>query len=211
MNRHSLLALVVVVALCGDASSRAGSHLWKFNEIFSNSDGTIQFIEFHCPAGADFETGLNGKNVTSLATTGDFTISGLSLSTTGDKFLLFATEGFSALPGAPAPDFIIPVGNVPFIGVGVSETLKYFPAGNYDTFSFTAGALPTDGINSLNFDLSTGVNSPTNFSGDSGSISAPVAVPSVSGWGLVALVLMVLTAGSVVLTRARPGSGAQPT
>ena len=83
------------------------------------------------------------------------------LSETGDKFLLFATAEFAALPGAPTPDFIIPAGQIPFIGIGVDETIKYFPAAGYDTISFSADALPTDGINSLNFDLTTGPNSPT--------------------------------------------------
>lgn len=210
MNKHIPMALIVVVALYGGASSRAASHLWNINEVFSNADGTIQFVELHCPAGAEFETGVNGKNMTSLATIGDFTVSGLSLSTTGDKFILLATADFAALPGAPTPDFIIPANNVPFIGVGVNETLKYFPAGNYDTFTFMAGMLPTDGINSLNFDLSTGTNSPTNFAGDSGSVLATDPVPSVSTWGLVTLALMMLVAGSIVLARNRASSRSYP-
>ncbi|MCH8137768.1 MAG: hypothetical protein IH926_02240, partial [Proteobacteria bacterium] len=93
----------------------------------------------------------------------------------------FATADFAALPGAPAPDFIIPAGSVPFIGIGVDETIKYCPACGYDTFSFLAGALPTDGINSLSFDLSTSTNSPTNFAGDSGSVDAGDPVPSEAG------------------------------
>lgn len=213
MKKRIPIVVSVVVALYGGTLSRAGSHLWMFNEVFSNSDGTIQFFELHCPLGANIEVGVNGKNMTSLATGGDFTVSGLSLSDTSDKFLLFATAAFAALPGAPAPDFIIPAGSVPFIGIGVDETIKYCPACGYDTFSFLSGALPTDGINSLSFDLSTGTNSPTNFAGDSGSVDAgepEPPVPAVSTWGLVALALLVLAAGSVVLARSRASGDAHP-
>ena len=204
------LFVALVVALCGGNFSWAGSHLWTINEVFSNADGTIQFVELHCPAGADFETGVNSKNMTSLATGGDFTIAGLSLSATGDKFLLFATADFAALPGAPTPDLIIPPGSVPFIGIGVDEKIHYCPACNYDSFSFLADALPVDGIDSLSFDLSTGTNSPTNFAGDSGSVIASDPVPSVSEWGMVALALLMLVAGSVVLTRSRASGGTHP-
>lgn len=210
MKKRIPIVVSMVVALHGGASSWAASHLWIINEVFSNSDGTAQFIEMHCPAGANFETGVNGLNMTSLATAGDFTISGLSLSATGDKFLLFATADFAALPGAPTPDFIIPAGSVPFIGVGVGETIQYCPACNYDSISFMAGALPTDGIHSLNFDLSTDTNSPTNFAGNSGSVDANDPVPTMSAWGLVALALLMLAAGSVVLARNRASGGAHP-
>ena len=99
---------------------------------------------------------------------------------------------------------------VELIGIGVDETIRYFPSAGYDTFSFSADALPTDGINSLSFDFSTGPNSPTNFAGETSSVDANGPVPSVSAWGLVALTLMVLAAGSVVLARGRSSSGTHP-
>lgn len=210
MKKRIPIVVCMVVALYGGESSRAGSHLWTINEVFSNSDGTVQFVEMHCPAGADVEVGVNDKNMTSSATGGDFIISGLSLSHTSDKFLLFATADFAALPGAPTPDLIIPPGSVPFIGIGVDETIGYCPPCNYDSFSFLAGALPEDGINSLSFDLSTGANSPTNFAGESGSVDASGPVPAVSTWGMVVLALLVLVAGNVVFTRSRASGGSHP-
>ncbi len=106
MKKQTVVAVSVVVALCslGGASSWAGSHLWDINEVFSNVDGTIQFIELHCPPGADAEIFVNGLNVTSLATGGDFTISGLNLTVpTGRKYILFATAGFAELAGRRHP------------------------------------------------------------------------------------------------------------
>jgi len=202
MKQRISIVVTLVVALYGGETSWAGSHLWTVNELFSNADGTIQFVEMHCPLGANSEVFVNGKNFTSQATGGDFTVTGLSLSNTSDKHLLFATADFAALPNAPTPDFIIPPGSVPFIGIGVNETIHYCPACGYDSLSFSAGALPTDGVNSLNFDLTTGTNSPTNFAGDTGTVNAN-PVPTVSTWGLVVLALLVLASGSAVLAHGR--------
>lgn len=202
MRKMIAISVGLSVIVGGGATSRAGSHLWTVNELFSNADGTIQFVEMHCPVGANAEIFVNGKNMTSTATGAEFFISGLSLADTSDKHLLFATAAFAALPGAPTPDLIIPAGSFPFIGLGVDETISYCPACNYDSLSFPAGALPIDGVHSLNFDLSTGINSPTNFAGETGSVNAP-AIPAVSMWGMLALALSVLAAGSVIQMRGR--------
>ncbi len=214
MKKQTVVVVSVVVALCslGGASSWAGSHLWDINEVFSNLDGTIQFIELHCPPGADAEISVNGSNFTSLATGGDFTISGLNLTVpTGRKYILFATAGFAELAGAPTPDFIIPAGMVPFVGVDVDETLKYNPIANYDTLTFTAGQLPTDGVHSMSRNLTARLNSPTNFAGETGSVNASGdPVPSVTSWGLTATVLLVMLAGTILLRRRRGRTANRP-
>jgi hypothetical protein len=214
VKKQTVLAVSAVVAMVslGGAGARAGSHLWYIHEVFTSTDGSVQFLELHCPPGADFEYGVDGLNVTSLATGGDFTISGLNLAPpTGDRYLLFATARFAELPGAPAPDFIIPPSTVPFIGVNVDETLTYFPAGQYDTFYFAAGQLPVDGLLSLSRDLTTGVNSPTNFAGETGSVDAgPKPVPSASVRGLAAIAVLMTLAGAVLVARRRGRLTARP-
>ena len=64
-----------------------------------------------------------------------------------------------------------------------------------------AGQLPTDGVNSLSPDLTTGPNSPTNYAGETGSVDAGgEPVPSVSARGLTALILLIMTAGAILLS-----------
>ncbi|MCH8164509.1 MAG: hypothetical protein IH889_02765 [Planctomycetes bacterium] len=162
------------VGLVGIAGPQAmaGSHSWRINEVFSNADGTIQFIELKECCGAANEIFLTGKWVRSQATGNEFLFPGnLPPGSTANKHLLLATPGFAALPGAPTPDYIIPAG---FFAIN-GDTIEYWfytPA----TLTFGPGELPTDCITSLhdggagpNF---TGPNSPTNFAGETASVDA---------------------------------------
>ena len=107
-----------------------------------------------------------------------------------------ATSGFSALPGAVTPDFVIPNN---FFSV-TGDTLDY--ALGDDVFTFTGGQLPLDGVTSLFADLTTDTNSPKNFAGTGGSIEVPPTVAlSLSGSPLaeaegVATVTATLSAAS---------------
>ena len=84
-------------------SALAGSHSWRVNELFSNPDGTIQFIELRECCGAEAETGLLNKDVISDSTGSSYTFLANIVGPTNDKHLLLATQGFADLPGAPAP------------------------------------------------------------------------------------------------------------
>jgi hypothetical protein len=132
-----------------------------------------------------------------------FTISGDPISApTNNKFYLIATQSFAGLPGAPTPDAIIPAGAIPFVNVS-GDTITYDP---WDSLTFGMGQLPTDGINSLNGDLTTGVNSPTNYAGDSGSVDASGGeepVPAASTWGVVVMSLVMACAGTMLMIRGR--------
>jgi hypothetical protein len=156
------------------APAPAASHLWRINEVMSSADGSIQFIELKECCGALNERYIAGKHVTSDATGNVFTIpSDLPcFNCTANKHLLLATPAFAALPGAPVPDFIIPAGFFSISG----DTLRYAPEFNYDDFPFPDGALPTDGLNSIHVTdyttnaFTTGLNSPTNFAGQTGVV-----------------------------------------
>ncbi len=67
--------------------------------------------------------------------------------------------------------------------------------------SCVATPLPTDGALSLNSDGTTGVNSPTNFAGEMGSVNAP-PIPTMSRTSLVVMMLLFVTA-AVAITRTR--------
>ena len=137
------LAGAACLGLVG-APAMAGSHTWDVGEIFSNADGTIQFIELkNGPTGG--EIFLGGLPVSSNTNTFIFPGSlgccgAFPNCCTNNKTILLATAGFAAL-GGPAPDHII-VDN--FFSTS-GDTITYHV---YDSVSFGAGVLPTDGCQS---------------------------------------------------------------
>ena len=162
------LGVVLSALVAGAAPVSAASHLWRFNEIYSNADGTIQFIEMKECCGAGSEWALNGKWILAVNAGNQFFFDENLTGDTAFKHVLLATEGFAALSGVPKPDFIIPDAFLPFDG----DTLEYWLYGDA-TWSYAKGQLPLDGILSLNVDYTTDVNSPTNFAGDTGSVKLP--------------------------------------
>ena len=84
---------------------------------------------------------------------------------TENRRFLVATVAFSQLPGAPAPDFILPANFLQISG----DLVVY--SGSPDEVSYNL--LPTDGVLSINRAGTSGINSPTNIFGASGSVTAP--------------------------------------
>ncbi|TWT42255.1 hypothetical protein RAS1_33850 [Phycisphaerae bacterium RAS1] len=162
IRTSSRLGTGLAILLFAAGTAPAGSHLWQINEVFSNADGTIQYVEMRETMGADFEIYMLGLQITSNSST--FTFDRYLDPPTGHRHLLIATAAFAALPGAPVPDFLLPDN---FLSTG-GDTLVYYV---YDAWTF--GPLPTDGVNSLRRDGLIGPNSPTNYSGATGSINAP--------------------------------------
>ncbi len=174
MQKQTIIlgSICVAAVVCPGGPALGGSHLWVINEIFSNADGTIQFIEMKECCGADDEINLFGKWVLSEATQSQlFFPENLPPDSTANKHLLLATPCFAALPGAPTPDYII---DENFLDL-VEDKLTYFI---YSAATLEFGppdlpTLPTDGIHSLHRDGKTPVNSPTNFDDETGSVEAP--------------------------------------
>ncbi|MEZ4334336.1 MAG: hypothetical protein R3F35_21500 [Myxococcota bacterium] len=165
---QAVLLLSLALGLAGlPGQARAKSHLWKFKEIFSNADGTIQYVEMDVldPAGtAEWVT--VGQHLTS--THRDYVIpTDLPNENTYQRSMLFATPAFAALPGAPAPDFVLPPGFFDPAG----DELRYRSV--LDVFAFSAGELPTEGRLALRrSDRTTPPNSPENFAGIESTIDA---------------------------------------
>jgi hypothetical protein len=195
------LLLVFVVGLMGFSTPPSpppmdpfGSHTWDFSEVFSNFDGSIQFIELRECCGGPGETGLPGHTLTSGSRS--WVIPGGALTPpTSNKFYLIATPGFAALPGAPTPDAIIPAGSVPFFNNG-GDTLSYVP---WDTWAFPA--IPTDGVNSRKRDGTTSVNNPTNYAGTTNSIVAPTSVPAMPSVGMIVMICAAVLIGAILVAR----------
>jgi hypothetical protein len=182
-TRRVVIATAALAAAWGGVRPvHAASHLWYFNEIFSNPDRTIQFIELKECCGATAERGLSGKWIKSDANAVQFNFPGNLSGNTANRHLLLATAGFAALPGAPTPDYIIPSG---FFPLNTANTLRYWLYSDPgSTMSYASGAVPTDGVTSLSWGGATGVNSPTNYSGATGSVNAAPCVDNDSdGYG----------------------------
>lgn len=198
--RYVCLAFVAGV-LAVNQSVQAGSHLWRINEVYSNWDGTVQFIELHECCGASAELALLNKKLVSAQTGHIFNIPANLTGNTANKYLLFGTSAFAALPGAPTPNYIIPSN---FFAIN-GDTIQWSPIDNYDTFTYVSGNLPVNGIDSIQVTnwatdtFTTSANSPTNYAGVSGSVNAGPPVPAVSTWGMIVVALLVLSAGTIVL------------
>jgi serralysin len=151
-------------------------HLYDIDEIFSNADGTVQFIELVVDdhSGEDLWAGKT-ITVTENGVVHSFTFpTNLPSAATSNTHVLIATQGFADL-GIVTPNFIVPNGFLFTDGGTVS--VKY---AGVDTVSY-GGDLPLDGSDSLNFTSgfiqtqgrtgTVGIASPTNFSGATGTIS----------------------------------------
>jgi serralysin len=71
-------------------------HSWDIDEVFSNPDGTIQFIELK--NASDFQTQVSSQSFTTNVNTFTFPNSLPGVFSANTTFLM-ATSGFSALPG----------------------------------------------------------------------------------------------------------------
>ena len=162
MYKYAIRWLGAIALVVCAGTAHASFHLWQLNEIYSNADGTVQFIELI--TGSDGQQFLTGHTIESSqgATTRSFTFpSNLPGNTAGSSFLI-GTTGFAAL-GLVTPDYIVPNGflfttngSVNFAGV--------------DSVSWAA--LPVDGTLSVDRFGAMAINSPKNFAGASGSVPA---------------------------------------
>jgi hypothetical protein len=160
-----ILRLLVLAASLGAclwaAPAHASFHLYQIVEIYSNSDGSVEYLELLEPSSA----GLNGQNflaghtVTSTGATAFSIGTNLPSSNTLGTHVLFATQAFASL-GIVTPDYIIPSG---FINVS-GGTVNY---AGVDSVTFTA--LPSNGM-AIARDGTQKTPAPTNFAGQTGSL-----------------------------------------
>ena len=169
----SVYAVVLSLLFGLGISAYADFHDWTINEIYSNADGTVQFVELTCPKAG--ETFLGGERISCSRgnQTNIFTFPDDLTGNTEDKSLLLATPGFGSLPGGIPPDFVIPT-NFLFV---ITGRVNY---AGLDILSYTN--LPTNGTASLRrsgsrFVVATN-NSPQNFNDQTGFI-VPVRILSI--------------------------------
>src|SRR6476660_7423875 len=100
------VALVIVLSLCATPpAARAFFHLWQIQEVFTNTDGSVQFVEMWDPNPG--ETVMTGKTITATvgSTTKTFTFPSFPNKNTQKQSVLIATTGFGSLTGGVTPDF----------------------------------------------------------------------------------------------------------
>jgi len=185
LHRIAFRIAVFLAALVATLPARATFHLWAIDEIFSSSNGRIQYIEFVALAGG--QQFLNGHTLTASGGASpprSFTFPRDLPGDTLNRRFLVGTASFAAL-GVVTPDYVVPDG---FLAVGAG-TLTFGEGA--DTWNYRG--LPTDGRTSLNRDGTTAVNSPRNFANQTGTLSAIHNVQglwwrspagSEAGWGL---------------------------
>lgn len=203
VSTRARFAISLAFTLCPIAAT-AGIHTWDVREVFSNADGTIQFVELWEAAGTAFETGVGNGTVSSSTHTFVMTEGAVAVPTT-NKFFLLGTAAYAALPGAPQPDATIPAGFVPFFFNPAGDTVSFV---GFDSWTF--GAVPTNGTQSLDRLTGVGANSPTNYAGDTGSVDASggggPGVPLLPGPMIAFATLLVMGVGVGYLLTRRPTS-----
>ena len=159
--------ILILLGFLFSSYSFATFHLWEINEVFTNSDGTIQFIELSTTAnGQEFLKGHDLVSTDSLSATQTFTFPANSPAPTANKKLLLATVGFEAAYGF-MPDFVIPVNFLDPAGGSINLV-------GADILIF--GALDTDGISSTDGSGVSGqIASPQNFVGE-GLVETAISV-----------------------------------
>lgn len=169
------------------ASATAGIHTWDVVEIFSNFDGTVQYVELLDKGTGGTEIGVGNGSLTSGLHSFAWANGTVTPPTNGKRYLI-ATAGYAALAlaqAAPAPDVIIPPENVPFFTIA-GDTISF---AGVDSQLFLSA--PINGTDSRDEAGVVAVNSPQNYAGATGSIvaSGPIQAPSLSAIMLSLLVL----------------------
>jgi hypothetical protein len=180
-----VLACAAALVL-GAAPAGAASHLWRFSEFYSSPDRAVQFIEMQEIGGSNNETNIDGHWYATNSYNQDHSQllgSDLPFGTAYKKFLV-GTQSYAALPGVPAPDYVLPDG---FLDPSGDTVVWWF----YQTMTIPPGVMPSDGRLSISVDnpaaptgFLVGENSPTNFAGETGMVVLPSDVPSLSGWAM---------------------------
>lgn len=171
--KNFLRRLAMTVLLICAPPAQAAFHLFRIEQLYSNADGTVQFVVLREFTGSNGENLWQGQSLPAAPAGGSqrtFLFSSNLPSNTANKRVLVATPGFVAL-GIVAPDFVMPAGFLP-TGAG---TVSY--AG---VSSVTYSTLPTDGTNALLASGSIVPNVATSFAGASGSVVPGLAAPPVA-------------------------------
>jgi hypothetical protein len=147
--RSTLLSLFAFLAA---PAAWATFHTYQIDELFSNADGTVQFIVLHEVFGANGQNFLGGHTLTSTSggamTTYVFPNDlpggvsdgyGMSLAPTAFTRVLIATQSFAAL-NLVQPDYVIPDGFLPLANGTIKSASVSAVVANYEGLWWAAPA-----------------------------------------------------------------------
>ncbi len=163
-SRGWFVGCAAALLALGASCAHANFHLFRIKQLYSNADGTVQFVVL--ASLVDGEGVWTGHYISTFGAVGgkSFTFpNDLPDPGTAGKSVLVATQGFADL-GIVAPDFVVPNHFLPTDGGTVDFA-------GVDSLSYVAGQLPNDGVNALFRDGSMAKNLATNFAGASGSVA----------------------------------------
>jgi serralysin len=176
MKTTRLTGMTTMAVLLGlSFSAHATFHLYKIDQIYSNADGSVQFIDFIDSLFNDQDNLFSSQaelTVTDGTTTHTFFFpNDLPSTTTANTHFLVATPGYTATPGTVTADYILPTNNFLFTGGGTIDYFSSFSGEVGDHLSY--GVLPVDGVHSINRNGSMRDNLAINFAGNSGVVPIP--------------------------------------
>lgn len=171
MNPRWLRVLALSAAACA-MPAQAAFHDFRIDQVFSNADGTVQYVVIRESGGNNGEQfwagqALRTTNVAGVPKQISFS-SNLPSSSTAGRSVLIATAEFAAL-GLVSPDYTIPARFIPTDG----GTLNF---AGIDQINLPA--LPVDGATAINRNGAPLPGTPRNFANATGTMT-PQAVTSV--------------------------------
>jgi hypothetical protein len=144
MNLRSLFFAAALIVLQWMTPAHAAFHLFRFEQVYSNADGSVQYVVIRESTGSNgenFWAGLQVRTTSGAGVIKTFTVpTNLPSSSTASRSVLIATAGFAGL-GLATPDFTIPARFIPTEG----GTLDYASG----TDHINLPALPSDGVTAV--------------------------------------------------------------
>ncbi len=171
LKTQSIALLIATLSLGWSHPSWSSFHLWDISEVYSNADGSVQFIELF--SASDGQGVLIGRTLvaTSDGTLVAFMIPSDVSSSTSGKNLLFASAAFPSAPGGIAADFILPDNFFDPDAMNISIDFA-----GVDILNFSSTDIPTDGVLSIDASLKAGINNPVNFAGEMGELTLELLI-----------------------------------
>ena len=163
--KHLVLRFVASVFAWSSGVAHADITAFAVEQIYSNADGTLQFVVLRETQGQPGGHLWSGRTLrsTHAGVTKSFTFPGdLPSAATAGKRVLAGSAGLAAL-GMIAPDFVLPNGFLPTDG----GTLEF---AGVDQVAY--GALPGDGVNAITRLGFATPNVAANFAGATASVPA---------------------------------------
>lgn len=162
-------------------SARAGYHAWDINEIYSNADGSVQFIELRALSGGQqFMSGTVVMRATNSFVTNIFVCNSNLPADTSGRTCIFGTTNLASVPGGLVPNYIIPPNFIPPAAAPGNGAVLFLPNGFLgNNVAAVYSSLPTNGdsaiIRSGGSFVVVPTNSPRNFALQSNTI-VPVKI-----------------------------------